>query len=68
MLIEFASTNYYFMVDALNASYTFASNLRKNDWIAVESYDMRPHILVDFTQDKRAVMGGLGELRFSRLR
>src|SRR4051794_8138181 len=46
MLIEFASTNYYFMVDALNASYTFASNLRKNDWIAVESYDMRPHILV----------------------
>jgi VWFA-related protein len=64
MLIEFASTNYYFMVDALNASYTFASNLRKNDWIAVESYDMKPHILVDFTQDKRAVMGGLGELRF----
>jgi VWFA-related protein len=64
MLIEFASTNYYFMVDALNASYTFASNLKKNDWIAVESYDMKPHILVDFTQDKRAVMGGLGELRF----
>lgn len=64
MLIEFASTNYYFMVDALNASYTFANNLKKDDWIAVESYDMKPHILVDFTQDKRAVMGGLGQLRF----
>jgi VWFA-related protein len=64
MLIEFASTNYYFMVDALNSAYTFASNLRKNDWVAVESYDMKPHILVDFTQDKRAVMGGLGQLRF----
>jgi VWFA-related protein len=64
MLIEFASTNYYFMVDALNASYTFANNLKKNDWIAVASYDMKPHILVDFTQDKRAVMGGLGQLRF----
>ena len=64
MLIEFASTNYYFMVDALNSAYTFANNLKKEDWIAVESYDMKPHILVDFTQDKRAVMGGLGELRF----
>lgn len=64
MLIEFASTNYYFMVDALNSAYTFANNLKKEDWIAVESYDMKPHILVDFTQDKHAVMGGLGQLRF----
>ena len=27
------------------------------------SYDMRPHILVDFTQDKRAVYGALNQLR-----
>ena len=31
------------------------------------SYDMRPHILVDFTQDKRAVMGGLNVLRIPGL-
>src|SRR5262249_1553131 len=63
MLIEFASTNYYFMYDALNASYAFASGLKPDDWIAVISYDMKPYILADFTQDKREVMGALNQLR-----
>src|SRR3954447_4002029 len=30
LLVEFASTNYYFMVEALNASYSFANALKKN--------------------------------------
>src|SRR6266851_941082 len=63
LLVEFASTNYYFMVDALNASYAFANALKKNDWVAVISYDMKPHILADFTQDKQAVYGALNQLR-----
>jgi VWFA-related protein len=63
LLVEFASTNYQFLYDALNASYTFAGGLKKEDWVAVVSYDMRPHILVDFTQDKRAVYGALNQLR-----
>src|SRR6266571_2151877 len=63
LLVEFASTNYYFMVDALNASYAFASTLKKDDWVAVISYDMKPYILADFTQDKRAVYGALNQLR-----
>jgi len=63
LLVEFGSTNYYFMVDALRASYTFASTLKKNDWIAVTAYDMRPHILVDFTQDKDQIYDALGTLR-----
>ena len=63
LLVEFASTNYYFMYDALNASYAFANTLKKDDWVAVISYDMKPHILADFTQDKKAVYGALGTLR-----
>ena len=63
LLIEFASTNYNYMYDALNASYTFASGLKKEDWVAVVSYDMKPQILVDFTQDKRAILGALNMLR-----
>ena len=51
------------MVDALNASYAFANTLKKDDWVAVVSYDMKPHILADFTQDKRAVMAALNQLR-----
>jgi VWFA-related protein len=63
LLVEFASTNYSFMVDALNASYAFANTLKKNDWVAVISYDMKPYILADFTQDKQAVYGALNQLR-----
>jgi len=63
LLVEFASTNYIFMIDALNASYAFANTLKKDDWVAVISYDMKPHILADFTQDKRAVYGALDQLR-----
>jgi len=68
MLIEFASTNYSYLTDALNASYTFASQLRKDDWVAVVEYDMRPHILVDFTQDKTAIQGALNSLRIPGFR
>ena len=70
LLIEFAGARafsgtqaYHYMYDALNASYVFASTLRKDDWVAVVSYDMKPQILVDFTQDKRAIMGALNMLR-----
>jgi VWFA-related protein len=62
LLTEFAATNYYFVYDAMNASYTFANSLKPDDWIAVMYYDMKPHILVDFTQDKRQVFGALREL------
>lgn len=63
LLIEFASTNYNYLYDALNSSYTFASGLKKEDWVAVVCYDMKPQILVDFTQDKRAILGALNTLR-----
>ena len=63
LLVEFASTNYVFMVQALQASYAFANSLKKDDWVAVTYYDMQPHILVDFTQDKKAVYGALNQLR-----
>jgi len=63
LLVEYASTNYSFMIEALRASYAFADTLKKDDWIAVEYYDMQPHIVVDFTQDKKAVFGALNQIR-----
>jgi len=63
LLVEFASTNYVFMIQALQASYAFANTLKKDDWVAVTYFDMQPHILVDFTQDKKAVYGALNQLR-----
>jgi len=63
LLVEFASTTWPLLVESINASYAFANTLKKDDWVAVAYYDMQPHILVDFTQDKRAVFGALNQLR-----
>jgi VWFA-related protein len=63
LMVEFASGDYYFMNDILRGSYSFANSLRKDDWLAVIAYDIRPYILADFTQDKGEVYGALNQLR-----
>lgn len=67
LLVEFPHANnaavWEVTIDALKASYTFAQSLKKDDWIAVVSYDLRSKILSDFTQDKRQVYAALGQLR-----
>ena len=63
LLVEFASIYYVFTIQALQASYAFVDTLTKDDWIAVGYFDMNPHILVDFTHDKKAAYGALNQLR-----
>lgn len=63
LLTEFASTNYFLIDEMLEASYAFANGLKKDDWVAVVSYDMKPQILVDFTQDKSAIRGAINSMR-----
>lgn len=63
LLVEFSNSNYAFMTDALRASYAFANSLKKDDYVAIIEYDMKPNILLDFTQDKNAVYGALNMLR-----
>ena len=62
LLTEFAANNYYFVRDSVGAANAFARTLKPDDWIAVMYYDMKPHILVDFTQDKQEVFGALHQL------
>jgi VWFA-related protein len=62
MLVEFANTFAGFARDSIYASYTFTQTLKKEDWVALISYDIRPHILTDFTQNKREILGGLSTL------
>jgi VWFA-related protein len=62
LLVEFASTSYAFVYDMRNAAYTFAEQLRPDDYVAVITYDMHTEILTDFTQDKRVVMNALNSL------
>jgi VWFA-related protein len=62
MLLEFAANSYYFIRDMQNASYTFFQTLRPDDYIAVITYDLRTHILTDFTNNKQIVGDAISSL------
>jgi VWFA-related protein len=62
LLCEFAATNYNFIYDMRNAAYSFAQQLRPDDYIAVMTYDLHTQILTDFTKDKRVVDQSLNSL------
>jgi VWFA-related protein len=62
MLLEFAANSYYFINVMQNASYTFFRSLRPDDYIAVVTYDLRTHILTDFTNNKDTVAQALQSL------
>jgi VWFA-related protein len=65
MLVEYANNDYFyqFAYQSLVASYTFAQTLKKDDWIALITYDIRERILQDFTQDKQAIASSISMLR-----
>lgn len=68
LLVEFSNRFQQFWSEmwyqTLTASYGFVQTLRKEDWCAIVAYDMRPAILMDFTQSKEAAQGALGRLQF----
>ncbi len=57
MLCEFAATNYSLIYDMRNAAFTFAQQLRPQDYVAMMTFDLRTHIVTDFTQDKTPAYG-----------
>ncbi|WP_158941393.1 VWA domain-containing protein [Granulicella sp. S190] len=62
MLLEFAANSYYLIRDMQNASYSFFRSLRKDDYVAVVTYDLRTHILTDFTNNKDLIAQSLQSL------
>ncbi|MGA3373649.1 MAG: VWA domain-containing protein [Terracidiphilus sp.] len=63
LLCEFAYTNYDFVYDMRNAAYTFASQLRPEDYVAMMTFDLKTHIVTDFTQDKRQLLEAINSLQ-----
>ena len=65
ILSEFANNDFFyqFSYDSLVASYTFAQTLKKDDWIALITYDLKERILEDFTQDKTAIQAGIRQIQ-----
>lgn len=62
MLLEFAANSYWLINDMQNASAAFFRTLQPEDYVAVETYDIKPHILCDFTNNREVVAQALQSL------
>jgi VWFA-related protein len=63
MVIEFSNRYWAFLYLALRYAYNYLQFIQPKDWTAVVSFDMKPQILTDFTQDRSEVRGALDTLR-----
>jgi VWFA-related protein len=66
LLLEYSSRGYggYFAYIGKYWSTALFSALQPKDWIALETFDMKPRIEVDFTQNKDEVLQGIYHLYF----
>jgi VWFA-related protein len=62
MLLEFASTNYNFVYDMQNTADAFFRTMKPDDYVAVATYDIRTHILTDFTNNRDVISEALHSL------
>ncbi len=62
MLLEFAANSYAYIRDMQNSSAAFYHSLRPNDYVAVITYDLKTHILTDFTNNKEILADSLRSL------
>lgn len=63
MVCEFAANSYYFIYDMRNAAFSFAQQLRPQDYVALMTFDLKSRIELDFTQDKRQLLEAINSLR-----
>jgi VWFA-related protein len=65
LLVEFSKVLGPFVsYNARNWGYQFVSQLKKDDWVALEWFDLHTRIEVDFTQDKKEVQDHLEHMIF----
>ena len=65
MLMEFSNLYYgWFAYTGQEWAYNFLNQLRPQDWVALVTYDLRPHIVVDFTHNISHVQDAIQNLGF----
>ena len=64
VLVEFSNEYWPLIYQALEEAYTFVNIMKPGDWVAAVSFDMQPHILTDFTQNRQEVESALNQLQF----
>lgn len=63
LVIEFADKWWGYLYLALEDAYQFLGFMKPHDWVGVIYYDLKPHILQDFTHNRGKVRGALDTLR-----
>jgi VWFA-related protein len=65
LLLEFSKLGYqFFTYNAVNWAAGFLGTLKPNDWVALETFNMRSAVEVDFTHNRNEVLQGLSTLYF----
>jgi VWFA-related protein len=65
LLLEFSRLGYQiFTANARSWSAAFLNTIKPSDWVALETFNMRPHVEVDFTHNRDEVMQGIYQLVF----
>ena len=65
LLVEFSKLGYqFFTYNAVNWAAGFLGTLKPNDWVALETFNMRPNVEVDFTHNREELLQGLSSLYF----
>jgi hypothetical protein len=65
LLLEFSKLGYqFFTANARSWSVAFLNNLKPNDWVALETFNMRSNVDVDFTHNRDEIMQGLYSMVF----
>ena len=65
LLLEFSKLGYeIFSCNAQNWAAAFLGNLKPNDWVALETFNMRSNVDVDFTHNRDEIMQGLYQMVF----
>ncbi len=65
LLLEFSKLGYeFFTYNARNWAAAFLGQLKPNDWVALESFNMRSNVDVDFTHNRDEIMQGLYQMVF----
>lgn len=65
LLLEFSKLGYeFFTYNARTWAAAFLGNLKPNDWVALESFNMRSNVEVDFTHNRDEILQGLVSMTF----
>jgi VWFA-related protein len=62
LLCEYAARGMIFRMNMLNAAWEFTQQLRPQDFVALETFDIKTHIDVDFTQEHREIQQAIQQL------